>query len=943
MFTSKNGTVLQSGKYRVLVVDNDPITRADHLKNLAKWGYGAVAAEGWGHSLLEDAVSKGHKHRCHLALIDMRLLDDEVLTDVSGLDLITRLSPTTAIVVTGYGDATTARMALKDRGAYDFIGKEEGPDRLRTVIREAVSTKWAGHHELRIQWPFALDSSKLVSRFFSDAAEVPPDEIDVLLQLLFPDVRQLKLDTLGGETRTPSMGIRPHSIILKATPDGKQPFVVKISRSDHPTDEVQRFTAHVEEQFPRRHYASLKGHAQLWDVQGATYEHVDIWGPMVLFSDYYERRSAEEIRCVIERFGDAWKEHYHRTRRESEPGKSLFQAYSEVWGKGWTARLKDSPDPLPTFKREFQEWYRGQGLEDPVGWVRRHVSLDGNGHSDVTGSLADMYVADLHGDLHGDNCFVDPERKDLWVIDYERSGPSPIFADWVELETDILTRLAQIQTREEFRDLAARVVAPMEVVPFTTTDGINKDLEKTLVAVGEIRRQASLIAVSRDARHYLWGLLLNAIFRLTLEQRKTHSGDKKSQTTDELTIEERCLLLGGIICLRLRNWGKEIWHPKEWTSTDPHWGSWPVAKKTSLELKITLSGQQMTFELNGGGMYTHQAVGKKDLLGTPRDILQHSFDLLSGLARKSPETRLAEERQADEETLIDIGCNLYDDLFPNDFKREYSILRRNYVGEDLLIVTDDPWIPWEVARPGENNPQENQRYQDPPLCERFSLARWLSGPAAPTMLNLSRVVIVQPSGQLEAAKRELSFLSNLPRLGVGVSKATPVCDVAGVLDSFRSSSANLYHFACHGNFDQTDPNESKLRLADGFLRANQITGDKQSGLLRAKPLVFLNTCYSGDLGYGLTRLGGWAQRFIASGASAFIGNLWAVHDELAATFAIEFYSRLFGLGGYSQMTLGRAFHDARLVIRDIDPANPTWLAYVLYGNPNARLSGVGLI
>jgi hypothetical protein len=51
---------------------------------------------------------------------------------------------------------------------------------------------------------------------------------------------------------------------------------------------------------------------------------------------------------------------------------------------------------------------------------------------------------------------------------------------------------------------------------------------------------------------------------------------------------------------------------------------------------------------------------------------------------------------------------------------------------------------------------------------------------------------------------------------------------------------------------------------------------------------------------------------------------------LAAEFAIAFYERL--LAGD---TLGQAFYTARLHVRDRQPANPTWLAYVLYADPNS--------
>jgi hypothetical protein len=54
---------------------------------------------------------------------------------------------------------------------------------------------------------------------------------------------------------------------------------------------------------------------------------------------------------------------------------------------------------------------------------------------------------------------------------------------------------------------------------------------------------------------------------------------------------------------------------------------------------------------------------------------------------------------------------------------------------------------------------------------------------------------------------------------------------------------------------------------------------------------------------------------------------------LAARFAAEFYDRLLGIAGHERLPLAAAFCAARLVLKELDPANPTWLAYVLYGNP----------
>ena len=81
------------------------------------------------------------------------------------------------------------------------------------------------------------------------------------------------------------------------------------------------------------------------------------------------------------------------------------------------------------------------------------------------------------------------------------------------------------------------------------------------------------------------------------------------------------------------------------------------------------------------------------------------------------------------------------------------------------------------------------------------------------------------------------------------------------------------------------------------------------------------------------------EAFYNAGVNAFIGSLWEINDALAAQFARAFYDRLWGLGEFEgkAQPLGQAFHEARKVIRDADPANPTWLAYVLYGDPYGQV------
>lgn len=369
-----------------------------------------------------------------------------------------------------------------------------------------------------------------------------------------------------------------------------------------------------------------------------------------------------------------------------------------------------------------------------------------------------------------------------------------------------------------------------------------------------------------------------------------------------------------------------------------------------LELRVMLSGDKrsLSYYLHspGGADYNFKPVGTVDLGADPLTFLKNTFDRLSTLAKQTAAARSAELTARNREELADIGHNLYDSLFPADtcrFKQEYAkTIRTKYAGKGLLITSDDPWIPWEMIRPRESDEDGRLLYDDAPLCETFRLTRWLAGRGAPDQVKMAQGTLVAPPDNLQAAQEETRYFEALWRqqwqISFGDPSAfAPLVSLAQVQDAFARGGTQLFHFACHGNFNTDDPGESKLKLGADFLRPSQITGARADGLKRSKPVVFLNACHSGRVGFGLTQLGGWAQRFLDLGASAFIGSLWEVNDQLAARFAREFYNRLWGLEGFAQQDLGRAFYEARMVIKAADEANPTWLAYVLYGDPHGQV------
>lgn len=169
-----------------------------------------------------------------------------------------------------------------------------------------------------------------------------------------------------------------------------------------------------------------------------------------------------------------------------------------------------------------------------------------------------------------------------------------------------------------------------------------------------------------------------------------------------------------------------------------------------LELRIMLSADHRTLDYMlhspRSSDYHFKTVGSKSLRDDPLTFMQPIFNQLSDLARKSVTTRSADETRRANQQLTAIGVQLYDQLFSEELKREYSrVLRKRYRGKSLLITTDDPWIPWELVTP--QDPGEDAAWDeptDPPLCETFRLSRWVAGRGAPDQLKLAQGVWVAP-------------------------------------------------------------------------------------------------------------------------------------------------------------------------------------------------------
>lgn len=325
--------------------------------------------------------------------------------------------------------------------------------------------------------------------------------------------------------------------------------------------------------------------------------------------------------------------------------------------------------------------------------------------------------------------------------------------------------------------------------------------------------------------------------------------------------------------------------------------------------------------------YHHARMGSVTLTNSPLDEMQEVYNELSRMAGSRPASD--DDAAAQERRMASLGRGLWERLFSSELKEAYWDFADTV--RSLLITSDEPWIPWEIVKPFRFS-DDGQRQDMPYLCESFQVARWLSGPGPADQLPIRRVRPVAPAVvNLDSVRTELAFLEGLASLRAGVQPDVPYNDRVRVVDLFEAGEFSIVHFAAHGTFDALSPDNSGISLTGGPLRPSDVFA--RFGGPRPRPLVFINACHGARMQFAFTGLGGWADRLVRqSRVAAFVCAAWEVNDKLALQFTQAFYAALLRDG----LTIGEAFHRARVAIRDAEPSNSSWLAYVLYADPEAR-------
>jgi serine/threonine protein kinase len=336
---------------------------------------------------------------------------------------------------------------------------------------------------------------------------------------------------------------------------------------------------------------------------------------------------------------------------------------------------------------------------------------------------------------------------------------------------------------------------------------------------------------------------------------------------------------------------------------------------------------------------------------------------LSGLASLSLHADSTAEEASS--ALASVGHNLFEQLFPRELQDLNWTLRERSV-KTVLILSDEPHIPWELVKPYRNNPTSGGFEEGEFWGERYALTHWLRGRPPALRFSLGRICALAPGMRAAADTGGRATRDMIASSPVSESSPVPSADhpASGWLSideelellralegsgsrfirlsavgselvrAFEEAEFDLLHLVAHGQYGGSCSGDaSAVLMEDGPFRVSSFSPRMAASLSRSAPLIFFNSCQSGRLGFSLTRLGSWGARFVQLGCGGFVGTLWPVTDRAALEFARAFY-----LGLTGGQPIGEAILRARLHVRERYPHDPTWLAYCCYADPLARIA-----
>ena len=523
--------------YRILVVDNSSHVRQSLDMLLTAQGYQVFVADN-----PVEARRLLRKGRVHLAVVDIRLEDDDDPQDVSGLELAASLDSIVArIVITGYDSHENMRRALRpilpdNIPANDYILKRDGPavllEAVERVCRDEIDVNW----DLELEWQTS-SAQDIGAEIELDQADLPhevlADEVKELLRRLFYETDHIIVSRLLPSTQD-GASAQSGAVLLRVRPHYRRggwgaPVVCKIGQRRHIQIEADNYMRHVKGFIGGNRRTNLDQVKCTHHLGGILYSMLGITLDAIRdFQSFYHQANVIEIeQALTSLFKDICRYWYAGSRPSERI--NLTPLYRDA------LRLTD--EKLQHMLTQYFPRQQGQAIQfeglpgaftNPIHWAR-DKELESFTCRCVT-----------HGDLHGHNIFVD-EHQQVWLIDFGRTGEGHALRDFIELETDIKFSLVKTVDLATLYHFEAALLQPGRLDDLLTLpeQASHPDIQKGFQVITILRRMAASVANDGDTLPYYQGL-----FYQTLNVARLRKVNKR----------QHALLSAALICERLDAW-----------------------------------------------------------------------------------------------------------------------------------------------------------------------------------------------------------------------------------------------------------------------------------------------------------------------------------------------------------------------------------------------------
>ena len=504
----------------VLFMDNKAEFLEVHSRLLEQAGYQVLRA-----STLEEAEWVLAEKRVHLAIFDIRMLDEDDEHDISGLVLAQKEAyrPLPKIILTGYPSYEYVRDALGLPAdglppAVNFLGKDEGPKALIEAVRQAFERRVCINEDMVIQ-----SNEQSPVTFPHLATLIEPElqgeqllnragELEDLFRRLCYESDQVKIDRLLWQ-RAGRVALTVFAFAERKAPAS---FVVVCGQSARVADEARRYREFAPKAVGELGTAlsakaeTLHFAANVYTLAGTGLE--NLLSLAELYRTGPEKLFNAALDTLLQKTLAAW----YQEKRIPEGMKSLSQVYRE------RLRLVETRLPLGAFEERVQAIVEqaptlGARIERAAGKLT--IRFDGQlySYSDPAPMLYrtsanEHPVLLLHtsGMLSGDNILADHSGR-MWLTDFADAGLAPLLWNFVMLESIIRFDWSDTQKLQWLHDMEQRLVDG----DFGKLDmrDLESPLRKQMRAIQAIRRLALQMA-GGDPMQYHLGMLFHAASRL---------------------------------------------------------------------------------------------------------------------------------------------------------------------------------------------------------------------------------------------------------------------------------------------------------------------------------------------------------------------------------------------------------------------------------------------